>query len=254
MMTVVLLALAVAPGVAFAMYIYYRDMHEKEPVRLLLRAFLIGFVAVIPVALIEAGLRDAWRLDEHNIFHLFIDNFIVIGFTEEVVKFFILWFVAYDRKEFNEPYDGIIFAVMIGMGLATAENIVIVLDSGLRVALMRLVTTMPAHATFAVLMGYYIGLSKFRRHSGRTIMMGIGAATLFHGTYDFFLSLRSIPLIGFGAFVSLVIGIVFSFKAIRSLLENEPVRVMRMLGAGHPRADAPVPGGPTPQEALPPLE
>jgi protease PrsW len=232
MMTVVLLALAVAPGVAFAMYIYYRDKTEKEPIRLLLRAFLIGFVAVIPAALIEAGLRDAWRLSSQNLLHLFIDNFIVIGFIEEVVKFFILWFVAYNRKEFNEPYDGIIFAVMIGMGLATAENIFVVLGSGLQTAVMRLVTTMPAHATFAVLMGYFIGLSKFRKHSGRHIMMGIGAATLFHGTYDFFLSIKNIPLIGMGAVVSLVIGIYFSFKAVQSLLVNEPVRLMKMLGAG----------------------
>jgi RsiW-degrading membrane proteinase PrsW (M82 family) len=232
MMTLVLLALAVAPGVAFAMYIYYRDKHEKEPVRLLLRAFLIGFAAVVPAALIEAALRDAWRLSSQNIFHLFIDNFIVIGFTEEVVKFFILWFVAYNRKEFNEPYDGIIFAVMIGMGMATAENIVVVLGSGLQTALMRLLTTMPAHAMFAVILGYFIGLSKFRRHSGRTIMLGVGMATLFHGSYDFFLSIKNIPLIGLGAMVSLVIGAYFSVKAVQSLLENEPVRVLTMLGAG----------------------
>jgi protease PrsW len=232
MMTLVLLALAVAPGVAFALYIYYRDNTEKEPVRLLLRAFLLGFIAAVPVALMEAGLRDAWRLSAQHLLHLVIDNFIVIGFTEEVVKFFILWFVAYNRKEFNEPFDGIIFAVMIGMGLATAENIFVVLGSGLSTALMRLVTTMPAHATFAVVLGYYIGLSKFRKHSGGTIMLGIGAATLFHGSYDFFLSLQNIPLIGLGAIVSLAIGIYFSFKAVRSLLTHEPVRVMTMLGAG----------------------
>ncbi|HLP16594.1 MAG TPA: PrsW family glutamic-type intramembrane protease, partial [Bacteroidota bacterium] len=150
MMTLVLLALAVAPGVAFAMYIYYRDNQEKEPILLLLRAFLIGFVIVVPVSLIETVLRDAWNLSSQNIFHLFIDNYIVIGFTEEVVKFFIVWAVAYNRKEFNQPYDGILYAVMIGMGFATSENIVVVLESGLQTALMRLITTMPAHAMFAV--------------------------------------------------------------------------------------------------------
>jgi hypothetical protein len=32
--------------------------------------------------------------------------------------------------------------------------------------------------------------------------------------------------------VSLVIGIYFSVKAVQSLLQNEPVRVLTMLGAG----------------------
>lgn len=231
MMTLVLLALAIAPGVAWAMYVYYRDNDEKEPVLLLLRAFLIGFVIVAPVSLIETGLRDAWRLSPQNIFHLFIDNYIVIGFTEEVFKFFILWAIAYNRKEFNQPYDGILYAMMIGMGFATSENIVVVLESGLQTALMRLVTTIPAHAMFAVMLGYFIGLSKFQNHSGRMIMMGIGAATLFHGTYDFCLSIQNIPLIGGGAVVSLVLGLYLSFKAIQRLLATEPVRVLKMLGA-----------------------
>ncbi|HLP16683.1 MAG TPA: PrsW family glutamic-type intramembrane protease, partial [Bacteroidota bacterium] len=128
-------------------------------------------------------------------------------------------------------YDGILYAVMIGMGFATSENIVVVLESGLQTALMRLITTMPAHAMFAVLLGYYIGLSKFRNHSGRIIMMGIGAATLFHGTYDFCLSIENIPLIGAGAIVSLVLGIYLAFKAMQRLLATEPVRVLKMLGA-----------------------
>lgn len=231
MMTLVLLALAVAPGVAWAMYIYYRDINEKEPVRLLLRAFLIGFIIVLPAALIETILRDVWRLSSQNIFHLFIDNYIVVGFTEEVIKFFVLWALAYNRKEFNQPYDGILYAVMVGMGFATSENIAVVLESGLQTALMRVVTTIPAHAMFAIMLGYFVGLSKFQNHNGRMIMMGIGAATLFHGTYDFCLSIQNIPLIGGGAVVSLVLGLYLSFKAIQRLLVTEPVRVLKMLGA-----------------------
>jgi protease PrsW len=254
MMTLVLLALAIAPGVAWAMYIYYRDNTEKEPIRLLLRAFLLGFIIVVPVSLIETGLRDAWRLSPQNIFHLFIDNYIVIGFTEETVKFFILWAVAYNRKEFNQPYDGILYAVMVGMGFATSENIVVVLASGLQTAFMRLATTIPAHAMFAVILGYFIGLSKFRNHSGRMIMMGIGAATLFHGTYDFCLSIENIPLIGGGAIVSLVLGIYLSFKAIQRLLATEPVRVLKMLGARELAPDELPAGAAAEAEAPPPAE
>lgn len=46
-------------------------------------------------------------------------------------------------------------------------------------------------------------------------MAGLFLAVLFHGAYDFFLFIRFIPGISIGAFISLIIGVIFSRKAIR---------------------------------------
>ena len=63
---------------------------------------------------------------------------------------------AYPKKDFNEPFDGIVYSVMVSMGFATTENILYAMKGGLEVALLRMVMSVPAHATFAVLMGYLL--------------------------------------------------------------------------------------------------
>ena len=51
--------------------------------------------------------------------------------------------------------------------------------------------SVPAHATFAILMGYYVGLAKFdKANSSRYMLAGIFWAVFFHGAFDFFLFLQ----------------------------------------------------------------
>ncbi len=51
-------------------------------------------------------------------------------------------------------------------------------------------------------------------------MAGLFLAVLFHGAYDFFLFIRFIPGISIGAFISLIIGLVLSKKAIKIHQDN----------------------------------
>ena len=101
------------------------------------------------------------------------------------------------------------------MGFACTENIMYVLDGGYETAILRAFTAVPAHATFGILMGYYMGKAKFSNHRLVLNLTGLLMATLFHGAYDFFLFINFIPGISIGAFVSLIIGIVLSRKAIK---------------------------------------
>lgn len=50
-------------------------------------------------------------------------------------------------------------------------------------------TAVPAHATFAAVMGYFVGLAKFNHKNERSLMFrGFLLATILHGFYDFFFS------------------------------------------------------------------
>ena len=223
-MELTVFSLAVAPGAAIALYVYFRDKYEREPLSLLLKTFFAGFFIVIPAALIESILFQILPADNSNVINAMIRNFIFIGLTEEICKYYCLYSVAYSRPDFNEPFDGITYAVMVSMGFATAENIMYVLDGGFQVAVMRVFTAVPAHATFAVLMGYFVGLSKFRNHHSPFLILGITIAVVFHGIYDFFLTIDNIEMITLGALVSLVIALRLSFKAMKILSENSPFR------------------------------
>jgi RsiW-degrading membrane proteinase PrsW (M82 family) len=114
---------------------------------------------------------------------------------------------------------------MVSMGFAAFENILYVFQGGFKVALLRAFTAIPAHATFGVIMGYYMGKSKFSKKKMKWNLIGLMAAILFHGTYDFFLFINFIPGIYIGAFVSLIIGIVLSKRAIKAYQEGSFFKV-----------------------------
>lgn len=222
-MELTLLALAIAPGFAIAVYVYVRDKYEKEPLSLLLKTFAAGVLIVVPTVLSEQFLFGTFPLTESTA-SLAVRNFLFIGLTEEFWKFTALYLAAFTRPDFNEPFDGIMYAVMVSMGFATAENILYVANGGFHVAVARMFTAVPAHASFAVLMGYFVGLAKFRHRNAPYLLTGLAMAVLFHGAYDFFLSLDNALLIAFGAVSSLVTGIVLAFRAMRILNEHSPFR------------------------------
>jgi RsiW-degrading membrane proteinase PrsW (M82 family) len=211
----ILLAIALAPGVAIGVYIYLKDHHEREPIGLLLRAFLFGVLSVIVTLIISSIISQFVTIDESSLSEQAVHAFIIVALVEEFSKFIFVRGILYRSNHFNEPFDGIVYSVMVSMGFATLENVLYVFDGGMGTALMRMFTAVPAHATFAVLMGFYLGKAKFEHKKGYYALHALGVATLFHGAYDYCLFVSWVPGIVFGALLSLVIGIWLSKKAIR---------------------------------------
>ncbi|MFY0254403.1 PrsW family intramembrane metalloprotease [Chitinophaga sp. 30R24] len=213
----ILLALAVAPGFAICLFIYLMDKYDPEPTGLLVKSFLLGMLSVAFPLIIQA-LAITAGLQENNGTLLGSAAFAygIVGLSEELAKYLVLLFYAYPKKAFNEPLDGIVYAVMIGMGFATLENIAYVGRFGFGTGVARMFLSVPAHATFAILMGYYVGLAKFvPKKSEKLLSRGLLIAVLFHGTFDFFLFLgNNIFLMG-ASLITLLYAIRLSIRAIR---------------------------------------
>jgi RsiW-degrading membrane proteinase PrsW (M82 family)/ribosomal protein S18 acetylase RimI-like enzyme len=217
-----LLALAIAPSLAICIYIFYKESHNREPAINLVMSFLWGMLTIVPAALIE------WNLNPNiprNVAGILFICFIGIALVEEVCKYVVLRYYAFNRTSFDEPLDGIMYSVMVAMGFATVENIMYVTDHGFTVAFMRMFTSVPGHATFGVIMGYYAGKAKFDMANRKKLLFtGVAWATIAHGFYDSFLFLSenhwmkqyvSDFLLFAGAMISLFICIRFSRKMIR---------------------------------------
>ena len=213
--------LSIAPVIIIILYVYLKDKYDKEPKLLLFFCFLFGaFVSIFITTLLYILFDYIIIPEENNIVEQFIKAFFIVGFTEEFSKYIIVRYYAQTREAFNEPYDGIIYAVMVSMGFAATENIFYVMAGGYEVALLRAVTAVEAHATFAILMGYYMGKAKFSKNRMQLNLIGLLLAIIFHGAYDFFLFIDFIPGVWIGAFVSLAFGIVLSRNAIKSHQNN----------------------------------
>ncbi len=210
-----LFALAIAPGLAIIIFIYWKDKFDKEPKKLLTLGFLLGILSIIPAIILEKIFLDS----SESISDYWVSNavkaFLIVGLAEEGSKYFMARYFLYPRKAFNEPFDGIIYCVMVSMGFATIENVMYVMDSGMTTAILRMVTAVPAHATFGIVMGYYLGLKKFDIENKNYGLKAIACAALLHGAYDFFLFINNYPGMAIGALFSLIYGIKFSKKAIK---------------------------------------
>ncbi|MBX2944551.1 MAG: PrsW family intramembrane metalloprotease [Cyclobacteriaceae bacterium] len=219
----ILLALALAPGIAIGVYIYLKDKHEPEPLGLLLTSFIYGGASTIVTLSISWPLDFIVTLSETDVAHQFANAFFKVALVEEFSKFIFIRFILYNNKNFNEPFDGIVYAIMVGMGFATLENILYVFQYGVATGIVRMFTAVPAHATFAILMGYFLGKAKFtHRKEIWYSVLALGVATLFHGAYDYFLFISFIPGIWLGALASLIVAIILSRKAIRLHQQSSP--------------------------------
>ncbi len=59
------------------------------------------------------------------------DAFFQAGLPEEFSKFILLYWLVWKRKEFDQHFDGIIYAVFVSMGFALVENLMYVYHGGL---------------------------------------------------------------------------------------------------------------------------
>lgn len=212
-----LLLLAIAPAMVIIVYIYLKDRYEKEPFKLLAKNFFLGAIVSVLITIVLGTLLGYVLplTNEKSIFQMLIKAFIVVALIEEFSKYIIVRYVAQRDKEFDEPFDGIVYAVMVSMGFATLENVIYVLQYGVTTGITRAFTAVPAHATFGILMGYFMGKAKFSENRISLNLTGLFVATLFHGAYDFFLFINYIPGIWVGAIISLLIGIFLSRKAMK---------------------------------------
>lgn len=207
-----LLAAAIAPVVFMMHFVYVRDKYEREPLGRVLLVFFVSFLTVIPAAIFES----LFDFGEAGWLGLIITVWFVVALSEETVKYWALRLLAINHPSFNEPYDGIIYGVAASLGFATVENIAYVfmsaaegLGSGFTVAIMRAVLSVPGHALWGVMMGYFVGRAKFTKTKSAKVALvwtGLLTAIFWHGLYDFFAF--GVELTQGGALVIMMCGVV----------------------------------------------
>ncbi len=218
-----LIALALAPVVAILFFVYLKDKYDKEPVKHLIISFLLGCLSVIPALILEYSLGSIFPENSLNVMVTAIWAFAIVAGSEELSKFIMLRIYAFRQKEFDEPFDGIVYGVVVSLGFAAVENIFYVMGGGVSVGLLRMFTAVPAHASFGVIMGYYFGLAWQHPESAwKYKLRGLIAAIALHGAYDFFLMQNNIPAFALFSFLGLFISIRVALKAIKKHQEASP--------------------------------
>lgn len=181
-----LVALAVAPGAFWLWYFLQRDRLRPEPRHLVRRIFLLGAGAALVAAAVEMVVLPGSGLGrgQPGLSAALVTAFFVAS-IEESLKFAAVYTGVYRNPECNEVLDGIVYGVAASLGFATLENIAYVLGGGVSVGVMRAILSVPGHAFFGALMGFYIGVAKCSnsRPAG-WLARGLVLAIVAHTAYD----------------------------------------------------------------------
>ncbi|WP_248925396.1 glutamic-type intramembrane protease PrsW [Paenibacillus hamazuiensis] len=175
---------AVAPGVALLSYFYLKDRYDAEPIHLVVRTFIFGMLIVFPTMVLQRALVHAIGEDP------FVFSFIISSGLEEFLKWFLVYFIIYKHASFDEPYDGIVYAVAVSLGFATLENVIYAFFnfSSFSALLLRAFLPVSGHAMFGVLMGYHLGKAKFNPHiEKKHLIYSLFIPIFWHGVYDYIL-------------------------------------------------------------------
>ncbi len=222
-MSIGLVLLAIIPGLIISYYIYHIDKYERESFIPLAISFILGILATFPALWAQEYLDSLGFNEIGSLLQTFVYALVGVALVEELSKYICLLAYPYRRPFFNEPLDGIVYSVMIGMGFATFENILYAQAYGVETILIRAITAVPAHGAFGVIMGYFVGLAKFdTKRKYWLLFQGLLFAAVLHAVYDFFL-LQQIyeGLMGL-ALLSLLLGIRLSRRLIKLHLEASP--------------------------------
>ena len=211
MLNLLILFMAVAPVIWLMRYVYRKDKYEKEPLGMLIKAFVFGILA-IPLDLIIVGIINSiWQGEM-----VFYSAFWEAGIPEEFSKWFLFMLIIWCNRNFNEFFDGIVYACFISLGFACVENIMYVFGGesffgAMGIGILRAVLSVPGHFLFGVLMGYYLGMAKFdEQNQKKYLLLSLLAPMAAHGLFDYLIMLSSEISDEF-PFIALIMFVVFIY-------------------------------------------
>jgi protease PrsW len=183
--------------------------------------FLLGAMSVVPAILFEL-LFAAFAPRETSLLGIFIYFLLGVALIEESLKFISVRAYAYKSALFDEPMDGIVLGACAGLGFAAIENLGYVFQFGPVDAVIRAVISVPGHAFYGAIIGYYLGEAKFKKRPSIAVV-GLAIAILLHGLFDTIATIFS-SLIGvvilFGMILVVYYGIVR--KEVRTAERESP--------------------------------
>ena len=182
------LLITVAPSFLILFYFFTSDKF-KEPKTTIMIVFVLGILICLPAGILNNFMSENFSGIQNgkNLTHSFLGP----AWTEEILKFLILYAIVLRRSEFNEPMDGIVYGVVASLGFATYENYDYVFRlaetwdiAPSQMAIWRSYTAVPMHGLNGCIMGFYFGMYAFTSNK-KYLLFSLLIPFLLHGFYNF---------------------------------------------------------------------
>jgi len=183
------LVLTLIPALIWLIFFYQQDRLEPEPKGYVFAVFILG--ALLAQAVGIPLLRDLFQVRRWlpiSPWANLLGSILVIGFTQEFLKYIAVRYTIYPSAEFDERVDGVVYGTAAGLGYATMLNLHYVVGSGgvnLQAGVIRIVVTALAQASFSGLSGYFLGRAKFEVEPVWWLPSGLALAAVANGLFTY---------------------------------------------------------------------
>lgn len=181
---------AILPAFLLVAFIQYKDRNHPEPLSMILKGVGYGVLSTALTLLFSALLEpfETHMFDGNGVLNGIYTAFYKAALPEETAKLIMLWLLLRNNPHFDERFDGIVYAVCVGMGFAGIENIQYLFASGdafIGTAVTRAIFAVPGHYAFAVMMGFFYSLVHFDKEKyGKYKCLIWFVPFMMHGIYD----------------------------------------------------------------------
>jgi len=191
--------LALVPASIWMIFFYMQDSAEPEPKGFVMGVFVLGglLAAAVGIPIVE-NLFNVSHWIYTDTLTTILGGILVVGFTQEFLKYAAVRYSIYHSDEFDEPTDGVVYATAAGLGYATVLNIQFVVSNGgvdLGAGIIRIAVVALAQAAFSGITGYFLGRAKFESEPIWWMPLGISLAAIFNGMFNWLLGIVNKPTI-----------------------------------------------------------
>ena len=193
------LLITIIPSLLILAYFFTSDKF-KEPKSTIAIVFALGILICLPAGILNNFMFENFGGQDNgkDLTHSFLGP----AWTEEILKFLVLYAIVLRRSEFNEPMDGIVYGVVVSLGFATYENYDYVFRlaeiwdiAPSQLAIWRSYSAVPMHGLNGCIMGFYFGMYAFTAKK-KYLLLSLMLPYLFHGMYNYIGNPLHLSIIG----------------------------------------------------------
>lgn len=221
--------LGLVPSTIWLLF-YLRKDHRPEPNEMVIKMFIYGMAITLPVALIEWGFVNLLRnLNLSSTITLAIYFLVGVALVEEIAKYLVVKFRVLRDPEFDEPVDAMIYMIIVGLGFAALENILILfllkepqlLEKTALALSGRFIGATFLHALCSANIGFFLALSLFKTKTRKSLLLfGLLISVVLHGLYNLAITMEGQEKLVIIAFIliSLFFLVLYQFKKVKKML------------------------------------
>jgi RsiW-degrading membrane proteinase PrsW (M82 family) len=175
-------------SVVWALFFYFQDRREPEPLLHITISFIAGMAAASLVAIPLLHIIFQVQQWIYSSLFLFISgSFFITAFIANFLFYIVIRYGFYPLKEFDEPVDGMVYGAIIGVGFALV-NCLHTLYSQPEFTLFTIAyiatTNILIYSGIGSIIGYAIGSAKFKRKNiEKASFIGVIVGIVVLGTY-----------------------------------------------------------------------